>query len=188
MVLVGAGDADAYATLYDRYSHSAYSLARKLTGEKQAAEDLAQDALIKVWRSAGSYRAERGGVLYLDPLRGPQPLHRPPSCPGKSPQDAGEVRGPPARAKPGPRARALLRSDARRDSRAPPPAARHREGTPEARAGEAAQQLRASGDSVGIALPLLVPKRPRSGPAMQCVRPATGPGKPAKRRRRQSVS
>lgn len=72
MVLVGAGDAYAYATLYDRYSHSAYSLARKLTGEKQA-------ALIKVWRSAGSYRAERGGVRtwiltvvrnrYIDQLR-----------------------------------------------------------------------------------------------------------------------
>ena len=62
MGLVGAGDAGAYAILYDRHSHSVYSLARKLTGEKEAAEDLAQDAFIKVWQSAGSYRAERGGV------------------------------------------------------------------------------------------------------------------------------
>ena len=62
MGLVGAGDAGAYAILYDRYSYSVYSLARKLTGEKEAAEDLAQDAFIKVWQSAGSYRAERGGV------------------------------------------------------------------------------------------------------------------------------
>jgi RNA polymerase sigma-70 factor (ECF subfamily) len=62
MGLVGAGDAGAYAILYDRHSHSVYSLARKLTGKKEAAEDLAQDAFIKVWQSAGSYRAERGGV------------------------------------------------------------------------------------------------------------------------------
>ncbi len=33
-----------------------------MTGEKQAAEDLAQDAFLKVWRSAGSFRAERGSV------------------------------------------------------------------------------------------------------------------------------
>jgi RNA polymerase sigma-70 factor, ECF subfamily len=63
MVLVQGNDVDAFATLYDRHSYSVYSLARKLTGgEKRAAEDLAQDAFIKVWRLAGSYRAQRGGV------------------------------------------------------------------------------------------------------------------------------
>jgi len=60
--LVEAADADAFATLYDRHSRSAYSLAYRMMGEKQAAEDLAQDAFIKVWRNAASYRAERGGV------------------------------------------------------------------------------------------------------------------------------
>lgn len=62
MVLVGDSDADAFATLYDRHSYSVYSLARKLTREKQAAEDLTQDAFIKVWSLAGSYQAHRGGV------------------------------------------------------------------------------------------------------------------------------
>jgi RNA polymerase sigma-70 factor, ECF subfamily len=60
--LVEAGDADAFATLYDRHSRSAYSLAYRMMGERQAAEDLAQDAFIKVWRNAASYRAERGSV------------------------------------------------------------------------------------------------------------------------------
>ena len=48
VVLVGGGDADAFAALYDRHSRSVYWLAHKLTGEKQAAEDLAQDAFLKV--------------------------------------------------------------------------------------------------------------------------------------------
>jgi RNA polymerase sigma-70 factor, ECF subfamily len=60
--LVEASDAEAFATLYDRHSRAAYSLAYRMMGEKQAAEDLVQDAFLKVWRSATSYRAERGSV------------------------------------------------------------------------------------------------------------------------------
>src|SRR5918997_1583543 len=60
--LVEAGDAEAFSTLYDRHSRAAFSLAHRMMGERQTAEDLAQDALIKVWRGAGSYRAERGSV------------------------------------------------------------------------------------------------------------------------------
>ena len=59
---VGQGDAEAFATLYDRHSRVAFSLAYRMMGERQAAEDLAQDAFLKVWRSASSYRAERGSV------------------------------------------------------------------------------------------------------------------------------
>ena len=60
--LVEASDAEAFSTLYDRHSRAAFSLAHRMMGERQAAEDLAQDAFIKVWRGAGSYRAERGSV------------------------------------------------------------------------------------------------------------------------------
>jgi len=60
--LVGEGDAGAFAVLYDRHGRAAYSLAYRMMGEKQAAEDLVQDALLKVWRGAGSYRTERGSV------------------------------------------------------------------------------------------------------------------------------
>ena len=62
MLLVEGGDADAFAALYDRYCRLAYSVAHKLTGEKQAAEDLSQEAFIKVWRSADGYRPQRGSV------------------------------------------------------------------------------------------------------------------------------
>ena len=62
MVLVGGGDADAFAALYDRHSRRAYWVAHKLTGEKHSAEDLTQDAFLKVWRSADRYRPQRGSV------------------------------------------------------------------------------------------------------------------------------
>lgn len=62
MPLVGCGDAAAFAALYDRHGRAAYALAHRMMGEKQAAEDLVQDAFLKVWHSAGGYRAGRGSV------------------------------------------------------------------------------------------------------------------------------
>jgi RNA polymerase sigma-70 factor (ECF subfamily) len=59
---VGQGDAQAFATLYERHRRAAYSLAYRMMGEKQAAEDLLQEAFLKLWRGAASYRAERGSV------------------------------------------------------------------------------------------------------------------------------
>ena len=53
---------EAFGVLYDRHSRAAYSLAYRMMGEKAAAEDLVQEALLKVWRSADSYQAERGSV------------------------------------------------------------------------------------------------------------------------------
>ena len=62
MSLAGDGDAWAFAGLYDRHSRAAYSLAYRMMGDRQAAEDLVQEAFLGVWRAAGSYRAERGSV------------------------------------------------------------------------------------------------------------------------------
>jgi RNA polymerase sigma-70 factor, ECF subfamily len=62
MSLAGEGDAEAFATLYDRHGRATYSLAYRMMGERQAAEDLVQEAFLDVWRAAQSYRAERGSV------------------------------------------------------------------------------------------------------------------------------
>ena len=62
MSLLEGGDAEAFAALYDRHIRAAYSLSYRMMGERQAAEDLAQDAFLKVWRSSGGYRSERGSV------------------------------------------------------------------------------------------------------------------------------
>jgi RNA polymerase sigma-70 factor (ECF subfamily) len=55
-------DAEAFAILYDRHSRAAYSLAYRMMGDKHAAEDLLQDAFLKLWRGATSYRTERGSL------------------------------------------------------------------------------------------------------------------------------
>jgi RNA polymerase sigma-70 factor (ECF subfamily) len=55
-------DAQAFATLYDRHSRAAFSLAYRMMGERQAAEDLTQESFLKLWRAASSYRSERGSV------------------------------------------------------------------------------------------------------------------------------
>lgn len=62
MSLVEGSDAQAFAMLYDRHCRAAYSLAYRMMGEKQAAEDLVQEAFLKVWRSVRGYRAERASV------------------------------------------------------------------------------------------------------------------------------
>ena len=61
-LVAGSNDPQAFTTLYDRHSHAAYSLAYRMMGERQAAEDLLQDAFLKVWRGAASYRTERASA------------------------------------------------------------------------------------------------------------------------------
>jgi RNA polymerase sigma-70 factor, ECF subfamily len=62
MSLIDGGDTGAFARVYDRHSRAAYSLAYRMMGERQASEDLVQEAFLDVWRAAASYRAERGSM------------------------------------------------------------------------------------------------------------------------------
>jgi RNA polymerase sigma-70 factor (ECF subfamily) len=50
-----AGDRDAFRALYDRYSAPLYSLAIRLVGNAADADELLQDAFVKIWRHAGSH-------------------------------------------------------------------------------------------------------------------------------------
>ena len=62
IALADGGNTQAFAALYDRHARVAYSLAYRMMGERQAAEDLVQEAFLKMWRAAGSYRVERASV------------------------------------------------------------------------------------------------------------------------------
>jgi RNA polymerase sigma-70 factor (ECF subfamily) len=62
LVGVKAGDAAAFALLYDRHSRAAYGLAYRILGEATAAEDVVQEAFLTIWRQAATYGPERGTV------------------------------------------------------------------------------------------------------------------------------
>ena len=87
--------------LHDVYGGPLYVFAYRRLGDKQAAEEVVQDTLVRAWRAADSYDAERGPVaawlfgiarnLVRDRLRrrasGPETVRLPTTVP----EPAGEV-------------------------------------------------------------------------------------------------
>ncbi len=57
---VGEHDRGAFDLLYERYVRSVFGLALRRLHDRGHAEDAVQDVFAAVWRSAGSYRPERG--------------------------------------------------------------------------------------------------------------------------------
>jgi RNA polymerase sigma-70 factor (ECF subfamily) len=53
-------DREAFDVLYRRFVRPVFALALRRLGDRGRAEDATQDAFASVWRSASSYRAERG--------------------------------------------------------------------------------------------------------------------------------
>ena len=62
MHLVQGGRMDAYELLYDRHGGTAFSLAYRMVGGRQGAEDVVQEAFFSIWRSRERYQAGRGSV------------------------------------------------------------------------------------------------------------------------------
>ena len=56
--LILAGDSQAFATLVSKYQHMVYNLAIKLMGDKQEAEEIAQDSFLQAYRSLSSFKGE----------------------------------------------------------------------------------------------------------------------------------
>ncbi len=57
---VGHRDADAFETLYKRYSRSVLGLALRRLGDRGRAEDALQETFAAIWRAARTYNPERG--------------------------------------------------------------------------------------------------------------------------------
>ena len=57
---VAAGDIAAFEQLYARFARPILGLAQRLLGDPGRAEDAAQETFASVWRSAKSYRPDRG--------------------------------------------------------------------------------------------------------------------------------
>jgi RNA polymerase sigma-70 factor, ECF subfamily len=62
MQLVRGGDARAFETVYDRHAAAAFSLAYRMMGARNAAEDVTQEAFLSMWRSGARYDRARGSV------------------------------------------------------------------------------------------------------------------------------
>jgi RNA polymerase sigma-70 factor (ECF subfamily) len=57
---VAGGDRDAFDQLYRRFARPVLAMALRQLGDNGRAEDAAQETFAAVWRSARSYRPERG--------------------------------------------------------------------------------------------------------------------------------
>ena len=62
LALVAERDRAAFEVLYDRYVRSVFGLALRRLGDRGRAEDAVQQAFTAIWRSAASYRPERGAA------------------------------------------------------------------------------------------------------------------------------
>jgi RNA polymerase sigma-70 factor (ECF subfamily) len=60
LVRIAERDRIAFETIYQRYVRSVYGLALRRLRDRQRAEDAVQETFTAVWRSAASYRPERG--------------------------------------------------------------------------------------------------------------------------------
>ncbi len=52
----------ALGVLYDRYGRLVYTIAYHVVGDNETAEEITQDAFVRVWESAATYRAEMAKV------------------------------------------------------------------------------------------------------------------------------
>lgn len=59
---MAAGDESALGTLYDRYSPLLHSVARRIVGDPDDAEEVLEESFWQAWRQAGRYEESRGGL------------------------------------------------------------------------------------------------------------------------------
>ncbi|HKG03709.1 MAG TPA: sigma-70 family RNA polymerase sigma factor [Conexibacter sp.] len=62
MQLVQRAEASAFEVVYDRHAGAAFSLAYRMCGARQLAEEVVQEAFLSIWRSGARYDRHRGSV------------------------------------------------------------------------------------------------------------------------------
>jgi RNA polymerase sigma-70 factor (ECF subfamily) len=61
--LIVQRDETALGELYDRYASLVYSIALRITGDRQTAEEVMQDVFQNIWQTAGGFRRQSGAVV-----------------------------------------------------------------------------------------------------------------------------
>jgi RNA polymerase sigma-70 factor (ECF subfamily) len=59
LAAIAGGGREAFRELYGRYSAPLFSLALRFVGDTGTAEEVLQDACVKIWRHAGSYDPQK---------------------------------------------------------------------------------------------------------------------------------
>ncbi|MGW3867641.1 sigma factor, partial [Streptomyces sp. NPDC005047] len=62
LVRAAAGDEQAFAGVYDTLAPSVMGLAFRILRDEAQAEEVTQDVMVEVWRTAGRFRPERGAA------------------------------------------------------------------------------------------------------------------------------
>jgi RNA polymerase sigma factor (sigma-70 family) len=65
MRAIAAGDRRAFEILYARHRGALWSFIRQFVADAQLAEEVLQDTLVALWRSAGSFRGEAQVTTWL---------------------------------------------------------------------------------------------------------------------------
>lgn len=60
---IGQGDRQSFDQLYDRFSRVLFSIAYRLLGNQEAAEDVLQEVFVQIWEKAPRYDPARGKPL-----------------------------------------------------------------------------------------------------------------------------
>ncbi|MET7873071.1 sigma-70 family RNA polymerase sigma factor [Streptomyces cyaneofuscatus] len=63
MVLVARGDQDAFAKVYDAVSGPVLGLVRSVLRDPAQSEEVAQEVLVEVWRTAPRFQSSRGSAM-----------------------------------------------------------------------------------------------------------------------------
>ncbi|WP_428951138.1 sigma-70 family RNA polymerase sigma factor [Streptomyces sp. cg35] len=63
LALVAQGDRDAFSVVYDAVAAPVFGVVCKLLRDHAQSEEVAQEVLVEVWRTAARYRPDRGTVL-----------------------------------------------------------------------------------------------------------------------------
>ena len=62
IVRVAAGDSDAFAEFYDRWSGWLFALIVRILVDRAQSEEVLQEVFLEIWRSAASFSPERGSA------------------------------------------------------------------------------------------------------------------------------
>jgi len=63
LIQASAGDTAALGVLYDRYGRLVFSVALRVTTNRESAEEITQDTFLRLWQQSTRYASERGSVV-----------------------------------------------------------------------------------------------------------------------------